>query len=305
MKKAILGLIALSAMTLASCDTDSKDTTGTNSYNVATLVTDLSTGESFVTPASYSVFMNFTQGKGSVSTKNQALVNTAGNSNTFVSDTTTFDYKYFETENGNGDAILFKNLKGNMNEDKTLSLNNFKFIITSLFYQYPGTISGIPNMIISQPAVLMNYDADGKYNVKTIPSDAVYLGNTITNMESVSYTNGNMGYRIVFDFTKKTAQLIMYKAKFAEKMPELTAIVLNNLPVEFRNGSYSIKGENIVPQVPEGGKLIDNETYKFDNINISITDELLTKAIIRFTVAGKFSGVFTGEYVLDKVVSGI
>lgn len=307
MKKSIFGLIALATMSLASCSTETKDTTGTASYSVATLVTDMATPDQvpFVAPATYTVYMNWTQWKGSVSTKNQPLKNEAGNSNSLVCDTTAFLYNQLSTDVGYGDVIMFRNLKGDMNGNKELAvMPGSKFVVTSLFYRYNGVVSGVPNMTVNQPAVLMNYYV-GNYNVKSIPLDAVYLGTTTTTMgESVPYQNKEIGYRIQLNSkdNKYTAMFVIYNAQFADKMPKLEAIVLKDLPVEFKNGSYSIKAENVVPKMPEAGQLTDNDKYTFESLDISFSGELLNTANIRFDIKGGFKGTFSGSYVNHDIL---
>lgn len=159
-------------------------------------------------------------------------------------------------------------------------------------------------MTVNQPAVLMNYYV-GNYNVKSIPLDAVYLGTTTTTMgESVPYQNKEIGYRIQLNSkdNKYTAMFVIYNAQFADKMPKLEAIVLKDLPVEFKNGSYSIKAENVVPKMPEAGQLTDNDKYTFESLDISFSGELLNTANIRFDIKGGFKGTFSGSYVNPDIL---
>lgn len=303
MKKVFFGLIALASMTLASCSTDTKDSTATQSYVVATLVTDNSAEgrPSFVAGATYTVYMNWSQWKGSVSTKNQPLKDEAGNINTLVCDTTTLIYNQAGSpEQGYGDILMLKNMKGEMNGDKSLSLApNAKFVATSLFYRYNGSIAGIESMQNNQAAVLLNLHV-GDYQINSIPLDALYLGstNTTTPMAgSAPYTNKDIGYRIKLNVKDKKAMFVIYQAQFAEQMPKLEAIVLKDLPVVFQNGSYSITASDVVPQMPEGGKLIDNDKFTFENLKIRIGGELLNEATINFDIKGGFKGYFSGSYV--------
>ena len=108
-----------------------------------------------------------------------------------------------------------------------------------------------------------------------------------------------MLYRVLIDLEKKTADIIIYNAKFAAAAPPLKAILLKGLKVTWGKGSYSIEGENLIPSVPEGGTWQENPRYVFNKFAFNTNGKTMTDANMSYLVAGMYTGQFSGSYVLD------
>ncbi|MCC8035433.1 MAG: hypothetical protein LIO77_05820 [Rikenellaceae bacterium] len=57
----------------------------------------------------------------------------------------------------------------------------------------------------------------------------------------------NQKMKLVFDDDRKTCNLVMYQANFAEDMPVTLDIVVNGMAVSQTTTGYTITGDNIIP----------------------------------------------------------
>lgn len=295
MKKFTLGLFSAMLLTLGACSTDVEDQTQTVGYSTVNLVTPLNGGESFASKGTYKFYFNLTQMKGTVSTSNLMIDNKAY---TFQTDTISYGYM-----GGNGMLIRLQNLKGYLDGNKDMPLSEANFDITS--YYYVSNIS-VPDYVQTPnpyPYVIGQYTA-GNWHVATFQEDASYFGVTTTTYAGEGgavqgYENKEMLYRVIIDISKKTADVIIYNAKFAEPAPSLKAILLKDLKVTWGNGAYTIEGENVVPKVAEGTSWTENPTYVFNQFTMSTENKAMTKATMEYQVAGRFMGNFSGSYVVE------
>lgn len=296
MKKFTLGLFSAALLALGACSTEVEDQTQTVGYAAVNLITPLNGGEPFASKGSYRFFLNLTQAKGTVSTSSLMIDNKA-----YSFQTDTVSYSYI---GGQGMVIRMQNLKGNLDGDKDMPLSGANFDITSYYYVANISVPGYSQLPEnSYPYVIGQYTA-GNWDVATFQEDASYYGVTTTSYAGEggalqSYTNEEMLYRVIIDIDKKTADVIIYNAKFAEPAPTLQAILLKDLNVTWNQGSYSITGEEVVPGVAEGASWTDNPNYVFNKFEMTTTNRKLTQADMEYQVAGRFNGHFSGSYIID------
>lgn len=291
MKKLFLGMIALSMLSMASCNTDVSDTTATVGYVGINLVTPLDgTSEPFITEANYRFFFNLTKGVTSVAMDGLKIDNA---DNSFSTDTVPFTQYYVHTDLGDGILDRITGAKGNFNKDASLPLSGFNCDLTGLFYWNNTIIPGIENpaWMSSDPTMLvMQYKVGNEYLIKTLQQDAFYCGTTKTTVGGTqSFENKEMTYRVKFNKGYKTVDVIIYNAKFSEKAPSLTAVVLKNLDVTFETdtfgpGTYTISGTDIIPYVPDGGALTEYKNYPFKNFRMEFKNDALTESVISYNV---------------------
>ena len=298
MKKLTLGLLSVLLLALGACNSDVDDTTQTVAYSTMNLVTPLDGGESFVSKGTYKFFLNMSKGKGCVSTANLMIDNKA---HSFQTDTVAYGYA-----GGNGILIRLQNLKGYLDNDKTMPLTNDKFDITSYYYVPPLSIPGYSQMPDPYPYVIAQYTA-GNWQVATFQEDCSYIGKTTTSYigqdgSTQAFENDKMLYRVLINTDKKTADIIIYNAKFAssDKAPTIAAILLKDLKVTWGKGSYAIEGENVVPSVIEGAGWQENPKFVFDSFKFFTLNKELTQADMSYKVAGMYDGQFVGSYVVPE-----
>ncbi len=299
MKKTTLGFLSMTMLALGACSTDVEDTVTTARYATCNLVSPQGEGESFASKGIYGFYFNMTKGVASVSTNDLKIDNM---SYSFTTDTAAYrNYAYQE-----GELIRMKDLKGYLNNNRELPVNEANFDITSLFYVSNVPVPGYSTRPVSFPYVIAQYDAAG-WSVATFQEDAAYHGTTLTMYQDSegkpqSFENPDMLYRVIIDVDKKKADIIIYNAKFAAAMPKpLTAIILKGLEVTWKKGGYEIKGTDIVPEVVEGTSTTPNAQYAFNNFTFSTDGKAMVSAKVAYQVAGRFIGSFEGSYVADVV----
>lgn len=293
----------MAMMILGACSSDVKDSQLTVTYPTVNLITPLDGGETLATAGKYTFQLNTTKLMGSVSTSDLKIDN-----RDYRIETDTVKYENYTTSMG-GTLIRMRNLKGYVDNNKDMPVNVTGFDLNNLTYHTLIHNIAVPgyNYPEEYTFVVGQYTA-GDWYVATIQKDASYFGKTTTTYADITepgktktYENENMVYRVIIDITKKTADVILYNAKFAEEMPKaLTAIILKGLNVTWHKGSYEIEGENIVPEVVEGNSTTPNEGYMFNKFKFATMDVNLLQASITYEVRnGAFKGEFHGKCALE------
>ena len=186
-------------------------------------------------------------------------------------------------------------------DDGSYDIVNFKGVETQLFYATPTLIPGISNVTMDA-GVVFTYGIGDKYRVKTFMSDMNFKGETVTTFsmkgQTINYVNNDPVYRIKFSDDLKKATLVIYNVRFAEQMPKpLAAVIVKDLDVTFTRQGYVISGSERVPEVLEGGATTEYPNYTFNSFKFTADSDDLTKAVCEYTVAGRFKGVFKGNYL--------
>lgn len=307
MKKIYFSAGLMLAFALASCNSSDPEQKLTASYVTTNLVTNLSTGAVSVSPALYTLNMDFVGMTTTVSTQN---LNLGGNQNSFMSAessflSNTYTYTNAAGESKYGQIIKVASLKANLNNNSFEPIIGNEFVVSSMnFYNSlePGSLNPAP----FNPVVVAQYNVSSEYLVKTFATDAVYEGTTTTTYpdretgEMATFENKKMQYRFVIDTKENTAKFIIYNARFAQSMPiELSSIVVEGLKVAWENGSYTITGTDLVPYVYDGGNKVPYESFKFNSITFAPTNSSLTQGSLEYDVAGIYHGSFQGSYLVE------
>ncbi len=300
MNKLSIGFLSIALLTLGACSTEVDDTTQSVRYTTVNLITPLDGSDAYATEGAYTFDLNLTRLYGTVSTSNLKIGNKEYSFTTDTVSTLNYTGMY-------GFFIQFNNVQGYLNSDKSLPLTNANFHITSLFYYPETSVPGYSEKQENMPYIIGQYTA-GDWYVVTMQRDATYVGTTTTSYLDIdgsaqSYENTGMYYRLIFDIDNNTVDVIIYQAKFASAAPQLTGILLKNLPVTFRNGAFSIDAENVIPSIIEGSSWTELPSYVFNTFSLSSTNTSLTKIRMNYTVAGSYHGTFEGACVLE-VASG-
>lgn len=298
---AILGL----GVSLSSCnlDNDDEDNYVTSNFTCCNLVVS-SEGEAFATTAGYSLTFYYLS---DVMTLGTNTLNLGNNNNlSFVSPQLTMSTKYYPFNGMQADVTSFSSTgftQGNV------SIRNLKGC-TSMMTNLVGTndpFSPIYKFNAYTPLIL-SYNVNDSYTVKTFMKDAVYTGTT--NIRTVGdgnvYTNDGVRYRVVFSDDLKKADIIFYNAKFDERMPVTVNFVLQNLDVTYNRSGYVIsnpEGQNLIPYTYENG-LVENKNYQFTSFQFINASDNLTVGQAIYTVQigpSTYRGDFTGYYALTSV----
>lgn len=287
MKKFFLGIVAVSMLAMTSCNTDVDDSTSSMAYATLNYVTPID-GQStpFITDAAYKYFFNLSKGRASVAMDGLSIDNVKYS---FSTDTVPFSQTAYQVNNSIAFVNRITNVKGDVNKDSLLPLSSFNCEMTGLFYWPRNVIPGIdaPTILSNDGTmIIMQYNIGREYNIKTVQPDAFFCGTTHTTVSGAQpFESNDMAYRVKLNKGFKTADIIIYNAKFSDKMPKpLTAVVLKDLNIKFGSGTYSIEGTDIIPFVPESGALTEYKNYPFERFSLVITDGALTQANISYKV---------------------
>lgn len=300
--KFILSSIIISSLSLASCnlEPDKDNNYQTLNYSVCNLVIP-SDGASFATMGLYSLIYYTTEGTVAVQTSNLSL---GYGESSFT--TSAMPYKVQAYTQGGNSYFEVSKFSGGITNDTGFSVNQLSgytsTIVNTLVTGDPA-ISDYPTLFY--PALVMQYNINQNYTVKTFMRDEIFSGVTTIRTESSgqSFSNEEVRYRVFFKDDMKTADVIFYSAKFAENMPVTITFRLKGLNVVYNKTGYAVQipaGEKVVPDLFEGGAFTPYPSYTFSSFILSTTSEDLSKASINYTVEStrdKYYGMFAGEYV--------
>ncbi|MDE6010274.1 MAG: hypothetical protein K2F87_02345, partial [Muribaculaceae bacterium] len=108
-------------------------------------------------------------------------------------------------------------------------------------------------------------------------------------------------YGITFSDDMTTATVTIYNIKFAPQSPTMKAVILNNLTVTLGRHGYTVTGQDVIPEVPEGTTTTEYRNFPFKSFTLSTSNDLLTEAscayIVEATIGERtmtFRGEFTG-----------
>lgn len=294
MRKYLFFAIPAVALLLGGCNNDPVDSTSQVTYPVYSLVTDRSSADTQAVASAYNFTFNFTKENVILA----AALSYGGSTRTFTSKETTYTS---DTYSG-GMVIKLGAIEAYWDNNASKPIENLRCEISSMINTYDKEVLGVPDLTEEQrvslnyPAILVSYSVGTDYIVSSFPMVAWYKGETNTTYPGDGqFSDENMVYRVAVDVPKRTANVVIYEARFAEAMPSLPAVVLENLPVVFENGTYTIKAENVVPKVAEGNGLTEYPNYIFNSFEFRRAG--MAQAAISYTVAGRFNGVFTGSWL--------
>lgn len=299
MKKLIFAASA-ALLLLSSCGEDEKVNTQTSSYPVYNLVTPVNgIGEPELSLGTYSLLYDFANGKVTTSCTNVAV---GGKAYKFGLEELPFKLVYSTY----GETAAFSSTNPLMTTSPELNVNNLKCEVTTSFLVYPSAVPGVTGMTNFNPLLLMSYNIGNEYTVRTFVPDNTFSGKTMTTFTtqdgaSGSYANDRIIYRAVLRVQDKKADVVIYRAKFAEQAPEIAAMILKDLDLEFNGTGYVIRGTEVIPEVVEGTGATPNTRYPFNSFVLSTTNSTLTSVRCEYTVSSRFNGVFSGSVLLAEL----
>ena len=300
MKKLFLLSALVPFMGLVSCNNGEYSETQTISVPVLNIITNLDNGNTVASPGVYSFDLKWTNTTqtGSVSSTN--IIYNNGTS-TLSTNTSDFDLNTLSPIGYYG--YIFKDVTGNVSGSLSYPISNSLFYVTSGWNTIETAGTNIGEYTFNSPSfsLVSKYSLGSDYIIKTFPIQSFFRGVTTSHYNGTSSQTTGIWYRFDINTTENKARLIMYNAKFSANPnePEKTAVLLENLDVEFSQDGILIKGNDIIPKVYESNGWTPYEAFTFDSITFMTTDLYLTKANIEYSVAGRYNASFVGQYILD------
>lgn len=187
------------------------------------------------------------------------------------------------------------------------SVTDVDIALTNSYFVVPTPFPGVAEGFTSTGFPILKFTVGHDWTVRTFPQDAYYGGQTLSEYQDagqqVNYVSpDNTYYRVIFrtdasgNVTGK-ADLVIYNAKWAEKMPAIVAMALKDLDVNFTATGYEINATDLIPSVVMDGKVIENPAFPFNSLSIKSDFNSLTRLDIDFTVAGRFHGTSRPSYL--------
>lgn len=305
-KLLILGISGM-LFALSSCNVNSDDDENyqTLTYRCCNLVIP-SSGDSFAAADAYALTYYLYSGQLTVSSSALTLGNgTAPFATTMMPYTA---QAYSNNLNQIFEVTKFSGGKANSNGIAVNNLSGFTSQIVNVLSTGDPIIPAYPFTAV--PALVMSYNVNDSYTVKTFQPDAIYTGTTTINTQSdgTMFSNDGVRYRIVFHQDLKKADVIFYDAKFAQNMPVTITVILENLDVTYNKTGYVIRNsEPIIPLMYAQGASTPFPGYKFVDFTFMTSNDRLTTANINYTVArmtgdtetDRFMCMFNGYYVRE------
>lgn len=304
MKKMIFA-VALAALSLGmtSCNDDKESTSILTlpmpAYN---LVTSLDGNSCATSLCYYTVTMTY---PGNLMTLASEQVKTTGTSTLyFATGKLTPKVEQAQVDGTSRETLSFSALNAS---EAGSAVTNLDGVLTQAVYlpkvnEVPGYEVLVP--VSSGHYLFTQYNIDGKWKISTFWPDLTYKGSTTTRFpgQTEPFVTEGISYRLVMkrnldnSITDK-ADIIFYDAQFAPQAPALKAVVLKDLKLEFTSRGFHVSGTNVVPKVLMDGNVpTDNARFTFDRFEMNSAG-LLTGAAIDYSVAGKYSGTFSGSCV--------
>lgn len=314
-----LTLAAIAGLALASCNTGSNERIEQIPLTAYNVIGNVETGETTVSASYYDVKLTYSEGKMELTSSNLSF----DNKNHLISAEASPFYI-------SGRSALFAvDFQGTCDFNQMNPVLGSMFLISrqdfpddmSLSGIYTPTVTGtdgkkqyIAGALYTNDIsennwrygswMVTSYNIGNTHTVKTLINDAFYFGTTRTRDDESNYfETKDAYYRVIMDVPNKKANVLIYNVKFADKAPLLNCIWLKDLDVNFHDGVYDIEGQNVVPISCEGkdekGETIHTpfDRFTFDTFKLINTNQYLTSALIQYTVAGKYEGMFEGSTI--------
>lgn len=313
MKKILLPLAAV-ALSLASCDTSSKDSTMTANFIEYSLVSDRTnpSAEAQVSSTGYKLLMNLTQNTAEISTTDLTINN---QKYSFDTEPMPLNMGYLVQE-GTSNYVDYGKFSSLTNVGQGATITNLSASFGGVSFIYNGVyVPGFETVTSSRLRLMMGYDFNDQYHVQTFWPECFYAGTTTATMDGATFSTQNTLFRVQIDFTKTPAiaKCVIYNPQFAADNTNLPkAVVVEEIPVRFTNTDYYLNGENPKTQVlNEKQKLVSPEEYSAEKeIDMTVTDFALyltstdlTRASISLKMAGRtinFSGSSTIQVISSQ-----
>ena len=290
MKRFFLPLAVL-AITLASCDTDTKDSYSTMGFGEYNLISDLtdSSKPAQVSSSSYTLKLNWSHDCVDIATSTLTINN---QKTSFETDTMALKIVYLVPEGG-GSYIEMGAFGKQSNVGKGAEITNLDGYFTPAFYNVNGLyVPEVETTIASAGyRLIMGYDLNDQYHVQTFWPICYYVGKSYVSGSETFATEGT-AYRVELNFDKNLARVVIYYPAFSssdQNVPK--AIVLEDIPVKFSNKYYYLEADAPKTRVL-GSKdnviaLVESDQYQASNFSLTMADPDLTHAVITYRIDGK------------------
>lgn len=300
--KKILGSLCLAALTVALTGCLGNDDVQNVSSVSRAVLNHLSPvdgeGDIIVSPGEYTLRFDNVKNLMVVSTTSLRYNNS---DHTFTTTDLSFRAGMYDLGGYAGQVFQWRGNEGNTAVAGSATITGMTGKLTDVFYfdnvlQIPG-LGMMNNNLLSR--LVLNYTYDNRYKVTTFYPDMMFAGetSTTTSADADPYKSTDPRYRIVFDYEKNKATLVIYQAKFSANMPTLSAIMLTDLPVEWTSDGYMITAENIQAYSVENGQATPVPGFPFTSIKVESDESDMTGVKINYIVGGRFNGSFSGKYV--------
>lgn len=122
------------------------------------------------------------------------------------------------------------------------SIDRFKLMLLQRQINVPGS-----SYASYDPALLVEFNIDGKYNFSATRNEVFVSGTTTTVSSSTSpFTCKSTIYDIAINPEKSTVSMQLIGARFVDRMPAMT-FVLKDIPCVINEGSVSFASSKIIP----------------------------------------------------------
>lgn len=306
-KLLLIGVVAASSLAITSCSGDSENrsttTTPINAYNL--FVPASGDGDVYTGLALYKFVTTFPEATIQLGVDNMTMP--GGGNTSFSTISMPIASAMVSVDDSGREVIIF----GDKNPGESgAKISNLSGSLTQAVY-FPPNVS-VPGYKLFIPGnslhyVLMQYELNNDWNVRTFWPDMTFRGSTVTSYPGMTeaYSNSNIAYRVVMHLKDNAltdkADVIFYNAKFAPKAPEIT-VVLKDLDLVFSDKGYTVEGKDVIPYTVEAGALQETPRFKFNTFDLAAAGDMTT-AVINYQVADIYKGSFTGNSVV-KVPSG-
>lgn len=295
------GLIAFvtAGVMLSGCSLDDQKITSTVNVTLNNLVISEKDPSQVDVQPDVTYTVNYDQTAGTAQVVAAGL--TIGNAKTGIS---TDIMPYSQLVNTAGYVNIFSG-SGKTTDAAATPVLDFSGVETTLFYYYPTAVPGVVGVTAIDRRLLLTYNVGDDYTVRTFPSDIYFGGTTSTRYsmmgQSKTFESKDPIFRVVFSANLKKATVVIYNARFAEEMPALEAVVLQDLDVTYDATGYKISGSDVVAGQPEAGGLTPYESKPFKSFLLYTKGKYLVQAQCDYTVHDTrmnidFYGSFTGQY---------
>lgn len=301
MKHLLLPMAAL-AIVAASCSTHTGDSYTSINFGEVNLVIDNDNPEAAatVTPSYYYAKMNWSKGTAEISTLDLVVDGKKASFETNQMPLSVYSVKdpYSEYYVQQGSFSSKENI------GKGATVTDLAAVYTSGVYNVALSVPGFSSLESASVRLILGYTLDNRFRVKTFWPDCYYVGKTDVYGGGTSFTTNSTYYRVVLDFSKNTAKVVLCFPKYAEVEKETTeAIVLTELPIIVSHDTYAIVAESPKTQimVTEKGKteLKDSDKYKVSDFRLSLSSDDMTEASIIYTI-NENEVVFNGCSIVKK-----
>lgn len=124
------------------------------------------------------------------------------------------------------------------------------------------------------------------------PDNAHYIGTTKTTitmgLQDMLYTTDKTHWTIVIDRNTNKAKVTIHNAKFNDRMPAMSMMVLDNLT--YNPQADIVSGTDIIPRVLEGDSFTPYEDFPFDKITVTYGNTAHSSVNINFDVQVSMGG---------------